>query len=139
MRIERTTFGKVKQPTLTHLKRLTLSEGWMQAAAEADPKTPTFIVFDAFDKPLAWAILTTRYAGWVRGERALMLFVHERVRRAGYGKMLHKAAKEYLHKKNPNLLMIVFPHDRQAHSFFKAVKEIDSVFQSYLYSTSSTS
>jgi len=124
MRIERTTFGKVSQPTLTHLKRLTLPEGWMQAAAEADPKTPTFIIFDAFDKPLAWAILTTRYAGWVRGERALMLFVHHRVRRAGYGKILHKAAKSFMGKLNPNLIMIVFPHDNISRGFFKAVKEV---------------
>lgn len=126
MRLEQTTFGKVNQSTLTRLKRLTLSEGWMQPAAEADSRTPTFIVFDEFEfgKPLAWAILTTRYPGWKRGERAFMLFVHPNIRRAGYGSMLHRAAKKYMKKKNRNLIMIVFPHNADARSFFKAIKEI---------------
>jgi len=139
MRVERKTFGSIKQPTLDRLKRLTLKEGWMLMCAEADPKTQTFIIFDDFDKPMAWCILTKAFAGWNRGERAFMVFVHPRYRRAGYGKILHSAVKAYMKKLNPNLILVVFPHDRQSHGFFKAMKEVHGTWRERFYDNTSDS
>jgi GNAT superfamily N-acetyltransferase len=138
MRIIQKSYSKIKQPLIGQLQNLTLPEGWMRECAEADSKTPTFIALDEFDKPLAWAILTTRFAGWQRGERAFMVYVHPRVRRAGYGKMLHAVAKAYMRKYNPNLILVVFPHDSQSHSFFKAMKEIHGTWRPSFYDNSSS-